>query len=438
MLDKYKMQHINCLVAGIFIFCVILLNAGCSSEVESSAEPNKKSVSIFQVAESEEQLESVYIGEVITNKQATLSFEIGGKLDTFPVNEGDVVSVNQLLAAIDKSDYLLQYNTAHLQYQIAQTKYQKLLNGSRNEEVEQTKKEIEILQAQLTQTQKNYIRTKQLVEEGALPPIELENTETSLQILEQQLEKAKLALTMQLNGARDEDLELQKLEMELMKNNMEQIQKNLTKTQLSAPFAGVVTKKYSEVGETVSPGKPIVDIIQTNPIYVQAEVPASILRQLELNQTVNVSIPDLQLSLEGKITKKQPIANSHTKNYAVEIEIENEQQVIFPGLLAEVELLANKQVGVWVPLQAVINRGENEPYVFVYDKQSNKVRQTQVRLSRMKGETVFIEEGLEPGDIIVTLGAAFLADGDLVQVSNATLEKGFVPKTADSEAGAQP
>lgn len=428
-------------VLFVLLLLLSLVSIGCTQQAEGNADldqSNLKSVTIQKVVEMEERTHSTYIGEVVAKQKAILSFEVGGRLNSLEVEQGDYVQADQVLASLDETDYLLHLEQTQIQYSLAQTKYQKLLNGSLAEEIEQTEKEIEILLAQLTQAENHYARTKRLVEEGALPHVELETSETTVHILKQQLEKAQLALSLQLKGARDEDLALHQMEQELMKNSIALAEQKLSKTTLRAPFAGVVSHQMAERGETLAAGIPVLEITQVNPLYVQVDVPARVMSELKEGEKIEVFLPEIDKHITGRIAKKQIIANPETKNYTIEIEMDNEEQAIFPGLLAEVKLLPDVQKGVWVPLSAVVNRGENEPFVFIYDQASKRVSQRKVHLGELQGDHVRLEAGVAPGENLVVQGAAFVADGDQVHVKaiqSSPLGKSDPSESVD-EAGA--
>lgn len=196
---------------------------------------------------------------------------------------------------------------------------------------------------------------------------------------------------------------------------------------IKAPFRGVVSKKYTEVGELLLPGKQIVTIVDPDRIYVLATIDEVDVGRLRLKLPVNITIDAFAgEKFEGSIRRISPIVSGgklETRTADVWIYFSTKDARIKPGMSADVEILITTLKDVLsAPSQAIIEReGKKQVYV-AEDKGLAAGAVTRVRLRPVEaGESNWInteiQQGLSAGEYIVTTPEAEgLKDGVKVKI----------------------
>ncbi len=184
-------------------------------------------------------------------------------------------------------------------------------------------------------------------------------------------------------------------------SGIDAVEAKLRDARTVAPFAGVLTKKFVEIGDTVQPGEPLVSIADVTRLQIQVEVPVRVVGQLQ----VGISVParlDVGGQVEARIAQIYPAAdvNRHTVTVKLDLPAGTPGG---PGLYAEVMLPDGKSRGQMTPVipqQATIQRG-SLPAVFVLGR-DNKTQLRLVRLGEPLGNGyVPVLSGLQPGEQIL-------------------------------------
>jgi len=168
-----------------------------------------------------------------------------------------------------------------------------------------------------------------------------------------------------------------------------------------APFSGVLTKKFVEIGDTVQPGEPMVSIADVSRLQVKVEVPVRIVGALQIGMSVPARL-DVGGQVEARVAQIYPAANSGRHTVSVKFDLPQGIPA-GPGLYAEVMLPDGDNRGGLLPIipeRSAVRRG-SLPAVFVIDAE----RKTRLRLVRL-GEPIgngFVPvlSGLKPGEVIL-------------------------------------
>lgn len=192
--------------------------------------------------------------------------------------------------------------------------------------------------------------------------------------------------------------------------------RNLSKTELKAPFDGVIATKLVEVFEEVSPGQTIYALQSGNP-KVEATLPETLISVVGINQQVTVSFPPLRgATVSGWIDEIAPLAGD-ANAYPIEIALDNPPEGLRVGMSAEIVLeFATQNTGMafMVPYGAVKARGgaDTGASVFVFDAATGTVSEVPVAVVDVQDNVLqIVGDSLAAGDIIATAGVSFLHDG---------------------------
>lgn len=169
-------------------------------------------------------------------------------------------------------------------------------------------------------------------------------------------------------------------------------------TVITAPFSGVVAARHIELGETVTPGKPLMTVFDPKDMRVLANIPQYKLAEVKAAPRVAVEIPSLNKWIDATGITVLPAADAATHSVKVRIELPANLEGVIPGMFARAHFSAGSAKKLTIPSNAVVRRSE---ITAVYVVKQDKVSLRQVRLGtpNERGQ-VEVLAGLNPGDII--------------------------------------
>lgn len=183
-------------------------------------------------------------------------------------------------------------------------------------------------------------------------------------------------------------------------------------TVLRAPFAGVVTSKVANVGDTAMPGQPLLVIEDPSALRLEATLPEAAATRLTQGQTVPVRIDGLGRDQIGTVAEISPAADPVSRTVLAKVDLPADPGVR-PGLFGRLLLAAPREAqSVVVPETAVVRHGQLEG-VFVVD--SGVARLRLVRTGRARDGSVEVLSGLSDGEEIVASEAGTLVDEQPVE-----------------------
>jgi RND family efflux transporter MFP subunit len=230
-------------------------------------------------------------------------------------------------------------------------------------------------------------------------------------------------------------------QVEASKSSLEAAQSQLTLAQakrqhdqvlfdyskITAPFAGVVTQRFANLGTLVQAGTnsstqamPLARLSQDDLFRLVIPVPEAYVRYIKVGDPVRVMVPSLNQTFPGKVARFSVDVKEDTRTMHTEVDVLNPNRVLIPGMYAEATItLENKQHALSVPLQAV-NREGTETSVDVVTP-ANKIEVRPVKLGIETSNLAEVLSGLEEGELVVVGERSGLKAGQEVR-----------PKTVES------
>jgi HlyD family secretion protein len=292
--------------------------------------------------------------KVSGNIEATevdVGFKISGRIVSRSVDEGDWVEKGKVLATLDDEDLRQRLEVANATLKSAQARLEKLLAGSRPEEIREAAAALQQAQFDFDNKKVNYERIMSLFERGVIPKDTLDNTEAAFKIAKAAVERAKENYQLVKIGPRKEDIEDARAQVEQAKANLKLIETQLSYTTLYSPLAGVVLVKSGEIGEVVNPGTPILTLADIENVWLKAYIPEADLSRVKWGQEVSVTT-DLKpqkiykgkisfISSQAEFTPKQIQTEKErvTLVYRIKIDIPNPEKELKPGMPADGRIL---------------------------------------------------------------------------------------------------
>jgi RND family efflux transporter MFP subunit len=192
-------------------------------------------------------------------------------------------------------------------------------------------------------------------------------------------------------------------------------------SKITAPFAGVVTQRFANLGTLVQAGTssstqamPLVRLSQDDLFRLVIPVPESYVRYLHIGDLVSVMVPSLSRSFPGKVARFSVDVKEDTRTMHTEVDVQNPNRVLIPGMYAEATITLEQKAGVLaVPLQAVDHQGD-QTTVYV-TAPSGKVEIRTVTLGIQTEKEAEVLSGLEDGDLVVVSERSGLKSGEEVR-----------------------
>lgn len=343
--------------------CTALVLASCKPDSKAEA-PEIRPVRTVIAAKGEAAETVVLTGHIQADDEPTFAFRIGGRVIERPVNVGDRVKAEQVLAKLDPETEL---------------------NALRSAESALT-----AAQGQLNYARGDFERQRQLLANGHTPRARFDQSQKALQNAQSQVDDAEARLEI----ARD----------------------RVSWTTLTADAEGTVTARGAEPGEVVQAGQMIVRLARQGGRDAVFDVPAQLLRSAPSDSEIVVRLTDDPgVVATGRVREVAAQADPVTRTFEVKVGLSNPPETMRLGatVTGSVKLASEPVIAIPASALTELNR---QPAVWIVDPKNLTVSMKNVELLRHDPGTVVIAQGLETGDIVVTAGVQALHPGQKVRL----------------------
>lgn len=280
--------------------------------------------------------------------QVDIRSEAGGQILKLYFDEGHRVQPGDLLAEIDheKLDYELQ--NAQGKVKELEARLALLQHGFRQEEVQKAKEALHEAEIQLQEAERENTRAQRLFREKVMSDQIKDNRETAYKSAIKRYERAKQDFEIFQSGYRAEDIAAAQAVKESAQAAVSLIARKVRDATVKSPARGIISEKYVEAGELVSAGSILFSIIDLKDIWIMAYISEINLGRIKVDQAGAVSIDSFpEKKFRGKVVYISPEAEFTPKNiqtkeervklvYAVKVQIENDEELLKPGMPADV------------------------------------------------------------------------------------------------------
>ena len=269
--------------------------------------------------------------------------------------------------------------------------------------------------------------------DAAVNQAEVQQARTNLDLAKSKYERAvDLASRNFISGqARDES----KSAHELAQASLALVEARIAKTEIKAPFSGIIGLRVVSIGDYVKEGADLVNLEAIDPIKIDFRVPENFLRDVKVGQTMKVALDAIPgKTYDGRIIAVNPLLDAAGRSVVVRAQVRNQDTTLRPGMFARISLLTqSKRDAMVVPEEALVPQGTDNFLFRIVDGKANRVK---VETGQRRDAKVEIISGIEKGDTIVTAGQARLREGTPVTSGGGKGEaaKG-APKGDKADAG---
>jgi RND family efflux transporter MFP subunit len=408
------------------------------------------------------------IGTLDAPKAITVKSEVEGRISQILVNEGANVQQGEVIFIIESDELQSELSQAQAQLQSAEARLAQLKAGSRSEdigeaqaqlnqaiarlenakigalpeEIAQVKAQIESAEAELDLARDRVKRYKKLEEEGAISEDEFavflkterqamaSLTEAQKRLsalskgrtadvsdLQAQVEQARQNLRRLENGARVEEIAQAEADVAQRKGNISSIEVQIRKTEVLAPFTGVIGDIPVKLGDYVESGEELTTLTENNVLEVNLSVPVEQAQDLRLGLPVMILNAQGETITSAKISFISPNVTTNSQLVLAKATLDRAVENLLNRGSVQAQIIWSENQGILVPATAVSRLG-NKTFVFVAesaenaqpDKPSLIAKQKLIQLGSLQGNDYQVLEGLEAGQQIVTAGIMNLRD----------------------------
>ncbi len=201
------------------------------------------------------------------------------------------------------------------------------------------------------------------------------------------------------------------------KANYELMKDRYEKTLIKAPFSGFINDKYYEEGEFALPGTPIVYLVNSSSLKVEAGIPERYVGQIKIGDKVNVRFKDiLKNDIQGRVTFISASIIPDNRTFPIEVSISNSGKILKPELVAELFIENESYNDVFIVPEEVVTRVDEGFVVFVAENGLAKSRD--INIIRRFKDSIAVRKGLNSGDKLITVGYQNLVEGERVNIVN--------------------
>ncbi|MGZ5072661.1 MAG: efflux RND transporter periplasmic adaptor subunit, partial [Usitatibacter sp.] len=193
----------------------------------------------------------------------------------------------------------------------------------------------------------------------------------------------------------------------------------MTRTEVRAPFDGVVTDRKVSPGDTAQLGKELLKVIDPNSMRFEAMVSADSVGSVQAGQAVHFRVNGYgDQDFLGKVRRVNPAANATTRQVEVLVDFVGEKQPKLAGLYAEGRLETESKTSLTIPATAVVRDGDKTTAFRVQGGKLQKVPLALAERDARSGDYV-VAGGLAEGDPVIRYPSTLLKDGQPVQTAAA-------------------
>ena len=233
-----------------------------------------------------------------------IAARVDGRVGEVPVVRGQNVDANAVLVRIDNPETLAKHEQTLAAKVVADAQLANINVGTRPETIAARKAALDRAQAALVLAQKTYDRVSQLAEHGNAPQARLDQATDALRESERALDQAKSAYDQAVNGYTREEREIARANVGKALADITAVQSIIDQMVVYAPVASQVYQRNVQPGEYVSPGVPLVTLVDLNDMWVHFDLREDLVKALKVGDRFDVRIPalgDRRVTVEVKL-----------------------------------------------------------------------------------------------------------------------------------------
>ena len=386
-------RHVKKRAAGILLMIGL---AGCSKHEEAAVDREPPSVAVATARVIDLSRDIVLTAEFKPFQSIDVMAKVAGYVKSINVDVGSRVGAGQLLATLEIPE--MADDLARAKAQLEQSQSQ----------VARARDELQRTESAHDMSHLTYSRLDGVSKSkpGLVAQQEIDDARSKDLVAEAQIAAARSTLAAAQQKVHVSEAELARV------NTM------FNYTKVTAPFAGVVTKRYADVGSMIQAGtssdsqaRPLVQLAENTLLRLVLPVPESAVATVHIGQQLSVNVPTLKRTFAGKVSRFADSLEMDTRTMHTEVDVPNRDWVLIPGMYAEVNLgLEHRSHVVTIPVTAV---HDGQAYVV---NANHQVEIRKIETGLETADKVEVRSGVAEGDMVMVGSVAGMKAGAVVRV----------------------
>jgi HlyD family secretion protein len=362
------------------------------------------------------------IGTVTVRGGITVYSPVSAKVQNVFVEEGDIVSIGDMLVEFDKDQLALQIAQLDAQRSAVVAQLNDAKRTGNLNQIKSVELDIADFNKSISESEQDLEDLKALFEAGAISDGEYNNAKSALDSKKIALEKLKLQLKDLRSPTSQyivDQFQAQINQIDLQKKELLNMGEDFI---LKADISGTVLSKNIEKGSFLQPGMSILSIGDLENLYIESELLVSDIAKIKEGALVKILDEDLDLiDIEGTLTKIYPNAFSKVSDLGIEqkrvktdIEFKNRPKNIRPGYELDIKIIQESNENTLIIAENAVFSMDDKDYVFkIID---NTAVLTEIELGIESEKNIEVITGLEEGDTVILSPESELEDGNKVRI----------------------
>lgn len=383
--------------------------------------PPPARVEVSTVERAEVASGQVFVGTVTPSRVALIGSAVAGRVVEFKVNEGDRLTAGQPLAQLLTQTIELELAAAEAELVFRKEQLAELENGALPEELERAEARKMAEEANLRYQRLRRDRVERLFRsDQAAAAAERDEAIAAFESSEQSLREARANQKLLLDGTRPERLAQARAQVAMQQANVDKLRDQIAKYTIVTRFDGYVVAEFTEEGDWLNVGDPVVEVAALDEVDVMAHVVEDQVPYVEIGSEVRVDIPALPRELfTGRVVSVLPQGDTRARTFPVKVRVRNEAGASGPriksGMYARVTLPTGARAeGLLVPKDSLVLGGPQPLVYAVVPGEGGKgwvSRPVPVQLGVAQGDKIQVVGDLQSGQRVVVRGNERLRPG---------------------------
>jgi len=247
---------------------------------------------------------------------------------------------------------------------------------------------------------------------------QLDKVELQIKLSQQMEERQKKLLD--INGVSQEGYDVASNQVSTLKSDREYLKAQIQKTEIRAPFDGVIGLRNISEGSYVTPTTIVAAIQQLTPIKIDFSIPEKYAALIHKGDQLNVHSEGIPTVFKAKVFAIEPKIDLATRSLKIRALCYDHQNKLYPGAFVKVDMIKESSNSILIPTEALVP--EMKGYkVFFY--KNGKAVSNKVSAGTRTDTQVLISEGIQEGDTIITSGIMQLRNEAAVKIVGTTTSK---------------
>jgi HlyD family secretion protein len=222
-----------------------------------------------------------------------IAARVEGRVAKRPVERGDNVAAGQILYEIDNPELIAKLHAAEASRAVASANLANIEAGTRAEDIAQRKAAEDSADAQLTLAKATYDRIRELAQSGNAPIQKLDEETNALRTAQSGADQAKYAYQEAVAGPTKEQREIARTNVAEAEASINSIRADVDELIVKAPIAAQVYQIGAELGEYVSPGVPLLSLVDLNDVWLRFDLREDLVKRIKVGDKVTMRAPAL-------------------------------------------------------------------------------------------------------------------------------------------------